>query len=275
MDNLEDSRRRIFEVIELGAPGDHASLVYDRFMMAMILASLLPLFFKQTYAFLAVVDRITSAVFLVDYALRWWTADFKVKRGMASFLIYPFTFLALLDLASIVPFFITTSVRLQLFRLVRLTRALRGLRMLRYSKSFYLIMDVVQRERRSLVAVVWMAGGYVILSSLVMFQVEPENFATFFDAFYWAVVTMTTVGYGDIYPVSELGRIVSMISSFVGIAIIALPTGIISAGFMQSLSERDARKEEKEIVDAVLKEIEKRERDAADGTEDGTEDGEM
>lgn len=244
MDELNESRHRIFEVIELGAPGDMASLVYDRFMITMILASLLPLFFKQVPPELAVVDRITSAVFLVDYALRWWTSDFKVKRGAVSFLIYPFTFLALLDLASILPFFITTSAHLQLFRLMRLTRALRALRMLRYSKSFYLIMEVMQRERKTLSAVVWMAGGYVVLSALIMFQVEPENFATFSDAFYWAVVTMTTVGYGDIYPVTELGRMVSMVSSFVGIAIIALPTGIISAGFMQSLQDR--RQEEKD-----------------------------
>ena len=238
MDELTESRQRIFEVIELGRPGDRASLVYDRFMITMIIAGLLPLFFKQVPPELAVVDRIASVVFLVDYALRWWTADFKVKKGAMSFLIYPFTFLALMDLISIIPLFVTTSTHMQLFRLMRLTRALRALRMLRYSKSFYLIMDVMQREKKTLSAVVWMAGGYVVLSALIMFQVEPENFATFSDAFYWAVVTMTTVGYGDIYPVTELGRLVSMISSFVGIAIIALPTGIISAGFMQSLEER-------------------------------------
>ena len=81
-----------------------------------------------------------------------------------------------------------------------------------------------------------LAGGYIALSALIMFQVEPDSFDTFFDAIYWAVVTLTTVGYGDIYPTSEIGRIVSMMSSFMGIAIVALPTGIITAGYMRELS---------------------------------------
>ena len=85
-------------------------------------------------------------------------------------------------------------------------------------------------------AVCVLAGGYIALSVLIMFQVEPDSFDTFFDAIYWAVVTLTTVGYGDIYPTSEIGRIVSMMSSFMGIAIVALPTGIITAGYMRELS---------------------------------------
>ena len=85
-------------------------------------------------------------------------------------------------------------------------------------------------------AVCVLACGYIALSALIMFQVEPDSFDTFFDAIYWAVVTLTTVGYGDIYPTSEIGRIVSMMSSFMGIAIVALPTGIITAGYMRELS---------------------------------------
>lgn len=76
-----------------------------------------------------------------------------------------------------------------------------------------------------------------MLSALIMFQVEPNSFDTFFDAIYWAVVTLTTVGYGDIYPTSDIGRIVSMLSSFMGIAIVALPTGIITAGYMNELDK--------------------------------------
>ena len=77
-----------------------------------------------------------------------------------------------------------------------------------------------------------LAGGYILLSALVIFNVEPETFDTFFDAIYWAAISLTTVGYGDIYPVTTAGRIVTMISSFVGIAIVALPAGIITAGYM-------------------------------------------
>lgn len=76
-----------------------------------------------------------------------------------------------------------------------------------------------------------------MISALIMFQVEPDSFETFFDAIYWAVVTLTTVGYGDIYPTSDIGRVVSMLSSFMGIAIVALPTGIITAGYMNELNK--------------------------------------
>ena len=88
-------------------------------------------------------------------------------------------------------------------------------------------------------AVVYLAGGYVLLTALIIFQVEPESFNSFFDAFYWAVVTLTTVGYGDIYPVSYFGRIIGMFSSFMGIAIVALPTGIITAGYMNELNKNN------------------------------------
>ncbi len=88
-----------------------------------------------------------------------------------------------------------------------------------------------------MLTVCYLASGYTLISALVMFQVEPDSFNTFFDALYWAMVTLTTVGYGDIYPISETGRIVSMVSAFMGIAIVALPTGIITAGYMDSISK--------------------------------------
>ena len=243
MNSLAETRKRVFEVIEIGDPGDRASIIYDRFMMVVIVVSLLPLFYKGSILDFVPVDRAVSVIFIVDYMLRWWTADYKVKKGKLSFLLYPFTFLAIVDLVSIIPFLLASSLSVRILRMMRLTRALRTLRMLRYSKSFYMVVAVIKQERRSLIAVLWLAAGYVLLSALIMYQVEPSNFETFFDAFYWAVVTLTTVGYGDIYPVSDLGRVFSMLSSFMGIAVVALPTGIISAGFMNALSEERKKKE--------------------------------
>ena len=130
------------------------------------------------------------------------------------------------------------SAGFKLFRLFRLSKALKALKLLRYSKSFALIVSVVKKESKALMAVCVLAGGYILLSALIMFQVEPDSFATFFDAIYWAVVTLTTVGYGDIYPVSDVGRVVSMVSSFMGIAIVALPTGIITAGYMDGVQKK-------------------------------------
>ena len=238
-------RRRIYRMVEASASKDMICVLYNRAMVAVILISLIPLFFKDNPPYFQIIDYFAAAVLIMDYILRWSTADFKLEKGKLSFLIYPLTFFALIDLISVLPMLLPDQLELQLFRMIRLVRAfraLRALRMLRYSKSFALIIGVMKRERQPLLAVVWLAGGYVLLSALIMFQVEPASFGSFFDAFYWAVVTLTTVGYGDIYPRSEIGRVVSMLSSFMGIAIVALPTGLITAGFMQELNDRKNEK---------------------------------
>ena len=243
------ARKRIYRVVEASASKDRLCVLYNRAMVVVILISLIPLFFKENPSFFQVMDYIAAGIMITDYILRWSTADFKLKKGKLSFVLYPLTFFALIDLISVVPMLLPDQLELQLFRVVRLVRAfraLRALRILRYSKSFALIIDVMKRERQPLLAVVWLAGGYVLLSALIMFQVEQSRFRSFFDAFYWAVVTLTTVGYGDIYPVSDIGRVVSMLSSFMGIAIVALPTGLITAGFMQTLNERKGDSEKKE-----------------------------
>ena len=174
----------------------------------------------------------------MDYILRWITADYRFEdNSKMAFLKYPFSFYAIVDLLSILPSLTVLNSGFKLLRLFRLNRAFKALKLLRYSRSFNLILSVVKRERKALIAVLVLAGGYILLSALIMFQVEPDSFETFFDAIYWAVVTLTTVGYGDIYPTSDMGRVVSMISSFMGIAIVALPTGIITAGYMEKLNE--------------------------------------
>ena len=233
-------RKRIYEIIEIAQQGDRASLFYDRFMLFCILGSIIPLFFKQTNLIFSWIDRITVSVFIADYILRWITADYKYgNHKKTAYLKYPFSLFAIMDLLSILPSLTILNSGFKLFRLFRLNKVFRAFKLLRYSKSFCLIIAVVKKEYKALIAVCALAGGYILVSALIMFQVEPDSFETFFDAIYWAVVTLTTVGYGDIYPVSEIGRIVSMLSSFMGIAIVALPTGIITAGFMNELSKND------------------------------------
>ena len=114
-------------------------------------------------------------------------------------------------------------------------RVLRVFKFVRYSKNLQIIINVIKRSRKALLTVGLLAIGYVYISALVIFNVEPDTFGTIFDAIYWAVVSLTTVGYGDIYPVSWIGRAIAMSSSFFGIAVVALPAGIITAGYMSEL----------------------------------------
>ena len=96
-----------------------------------------------------------------------------------------------------------------------------------------------KKQKTALIAVLSFAIGYILIASLVVFNVEPDTFNNFFDAIYWATVSLTTVGYGDIYPISSAGRIVTMVSSFIGIAIVALPSGILTAGYMNEIKNSD------------------------------------
>lgn len=243
-------RRRIFEIIEVAADGDKASNFYDISMMFIIITSLIPLCTKATAPWTVTVDLVTVCFFIVDYIMRMVTADYKFpEKGKLAFFYYPVSFMALIDLISIIPSFglISHGFRIfkvfRLFRTFRVVRALKAikafkvLKILRYSKSITLISEVIKEQKEALITVGGLAFGYILIAALIVFNVEPDSFNDFFEAIYWACVSLTTVGYGDIYPVSTAGRIVTMLSSIVGIAIVALPSGIITAGYMEALQK--------------------------------------
>jgi voltage-gated potassium channel len=208
-------------------------------MIVVILLSIVPLMFMKVYPIFDVIEKVTVVIFIIDYLLRWSTADYKYEnRSALSFVRYPFSFMAIIDLVSILPSLSIISRGFKVLRVLRMIRALRVLRVfkgLRYSKNFIIIGNVIRNSKKSLVAVVTLAFGYILISALVIFNVEPDSFNTFFDAVYWATVSLTTVGYGDIYPVSVFGRVITMASSILGIAIVALPAGIITAGYMTEI----------------------------------------
>lgn len=233
-------RKRIFEIIEVGKEGDYLSKAYDFFMMAVIIISLIPLVFKTDRLLFTVIDYVTVGIFIIDYILRLVTADLKLQKGAKSFALYPFSFLAIIDLFSILPSFIMLNPGLKVLKIIRLVKTFKVFRIFkgfRYSKNFNLIISVIKKQKNSLIAVCAVAVGYIIVVSLVMFNVEPETFNTFFDALYWATISLTTMGYGDIYAVSAIGKVITMISALFGIAIVALPAGIISAGFMSEINK--------------------------------------
>ena len=233
-------RKKLFSIIESAENDSKLSNVYDFMMMVTIVASVVPLAFKETNTIFQWIDYITVTIFILDYFLRLITADYKLKKSVISFFVYPITPMAVIDLISILPSItiLNSSFRLlKLFRLLRTLKVLRAFKFLRYSKSFDIITNVFRKQKKVLSAVATMAVAYILISALVIYNVEPESFETFFDAIYWATISLTTVGYGDIYPITTIGRIVTMISSAFGIAIIALPSGVITAGYLEEISK--------------------------------------
>ena len=200
-------RKRIYEIIEVGEDGDCISKIYDFCMMIVIVISLIPLAFKEENVIFNMIDGITVVIFIIDYLLRLITADYKLDKGKKSFVLYPFSVMALIDLISILPSFVVVNKGIKMFRVARLIRTFRVFRVLkgfRYSKNVDILIKVFKRQRDSL-----------------------------------AIVAMLAVGYGDIYAVSVIGKVITMISSLFGIAIVALPAGIITAGYMEEIGQKE------------------------------------
>lgn len=234
-------RKRIYEIIEIAEGEDKLSQIYDVMMFSSIIISIVPLAFKGTTPTFVVIDQVTACVFVVDYLLRLATADYKINDKALSFVKYPFTPMAIIDLLSILPSFTYLNSGLKLFRLFRLFRTFRVLRVFktfRYSKNIRIILNVFKKQKDALTIVGVLAIGYIFTTALAIFNVEPETFDSFFDALYWATVSLTTMGYGDIYAVTNIGQLITMISAVFGIAIVALPAGIITAGYMEEINNK-------------------------------------
>lgn len=232
----EDWRERIFNIVEPLSKKHQASKYYDRAMVAVTLISFIPLVFHNEGVWpLMVINVFCALVFITDYVLRFITADYHYNdHSVRSFVRYPFSLLAIIDFIVILS--VTTGVNSG-FRLLRAARLLHVVRIFQHSRSLQLIKIVLKRARRPLLFVTALASIYIFIVATLMFNEEPELFPNFFDALYWAVVTLATIGYGDIVPVTELGRVLTMISAVVGIAVFALPTSVITAEYVAVVNE--------------------------------------
>ena len=248
-------RKRVYRIIEPARDGDKASLAYDILMLIAITASIIPLMFVKDNAIFRFIEIVTVLLFIIDYLLRWFTADYHLHKKGLSFILYPFTGWAIIDLLSILPGLSLIGRGFKILRITRLLRILRILKFIRYSDRIRILGRVIWKERRVLLTVLGIAVFYVFITALVMFNAEPHinpytgqtTFGDFFDALYWATVTLTTVGYGDMIPATDIGRFVSMLSALFGVAIIALPSGVITARYLDELRHMKSReKEEKE-----------------------------
>ena len=237
----------MYTIVEQGHDNDWVSYIYDAIILLAITTSIIPLMFIETYPIFNIIEQVTVGLLIMDYLLRWFTADYIVGKGQKgkwwSFLIYPLTPWAIIDFLAILPGLNILGQGFKVLRISRLLRILRLFKFIRYSQNIKILGNVIKREKKILFTVLGIAVFYIFISALVMFNAEPhidpetgaKTFENFFDALYWATVTLTTVGYGDVTPVTDIGRFISMVSSLFGVAIIALPSGVITAAYIEEL----------------------------------------
>ena len=229
-------RKKIFDIVEPFSKNHRASKTYDHAMIIVTLVSFIPLIFHDDRAWpFLMINGVCALVFVADYVMRFITADFRYgEHSLRSFLKYPFSPLAIIDLVVILS--VITGINSG-FRLLRTARLLHVVRIFQHSRSLQLMKIVLKRAGRPLLFVAAIAAIYVFIVAALMFNEEPEQFPDFFDAVYWAVMSLTTVGYGDIIPLTEMGRVITTVSALAGLAVFALPTSVITAEYVAVVNE--------------------------------------
>lgn len=247
MKNLEKVKNRVFEIIQIGNQTDVPSLVFDVLIVCVILLNIV-ITFCQTFAQLAqyapllqTVELVTIVIFTVEYILRLWTAQYlypEMGHGQAK-LKFAVSFYGIVDLMTILPYFLpfvfpSGAVAFRMFRVVRI---LRLFRINAKYDAFHVITTVLKEKRNQLVYSIFLVLVLIMASSLCMYGLEheaqPEHFANAFSGIWWSVSTLLTVGYGDIYPITVGGQAMAIVIAFLGVGMVAIPTGIISAGFVE------------------------------------------
>ena len=243
----EKKRKRIFEVIQIGNREDFPSRAFDIFIVTVIVLNIAVLIldtFDQLSAYDGVfrtVEIVTILIFCVEYALRIWTADLlypEEKKKSRAVLKFIFSFDGLVDLLTILPFFFLSGMGA--VRFLRVARIFHLFRINTQYESFQVITSVLKEKRNAILYSVFIIVVLILAASLTMYSVEhtaqPEAFQNAFSGIWWSVSTVFTVGYGDIYPVTVLGRVLGVIITFLGVGAVAIPTGILSAGFVEHYS---------------------------------------
>ena len=247
-------RRWLFEIVEPDKGSSVASRIFDWLITALILLSVVIVFAgtfdlpQRTLNALSAVECIASIVFTVEYGIRILTADFLYpERGaIRSRFRYVLSPMAIVDFVAILPFWLPMLLPGTMLgvRALRLVRLLRIFKLNRYFDAMKAIGDVIAAKKRELLGSLFFVAILMLISSLLMYSAEheaqPEVFRNAFSGLWWAVATLTTVGYGDIYPVTAFGRLVGAFIAFSGLAAVAIPTGIITSGLSERISKADA-----------------------------------
>ena len=202
---------------------------------------------EKNTPFLDAFEDFSVIIFTIEYILRIWTSDLDNKYPGGAFrkrVGFMFSPLGLVDLIAILPFYLPLifPFDLRVVRILRLMRLVRIFKLGRYSKSLQTINSVLRDTRSELGMTLFVAFILMVLASTLMYylesEVQPENFASIGHAFWWAVATLTTVGYGDVYPLTGMGKVLSGVIALLGIGIVALPTGIISSAFIKKIHKK-------------------------------------
>ncbi len=246
-------KRRLHEIVELALPGDTLSRCFDLCMMGLILLNIVGVVLESVHglslrfatAFRA-VEVVSVTLFSVEYLLRLWTCteEDRFRRSVVGRLKFALTLLALVDLAAILPFYLPALIPfdLRFVRGLRLLRMFRVLKLGRYSESVRLVVAVIRGKKEELLVTAFVGLLLLVVSSSLMYFVErdaqPDVFSSIPATMWWGVVTLTTVGYGDTYPVTAVGKVLGAFVAFLGIGMFALPAGLLASGFSEEISKR-------------------------------------
>jgi voltage-gated potassium channel len=256
-------KERIFHILEVAHAGeDTASRRFDIFMLTLISLNVLAVMLESvdyiavTYlVYIHIFDVFSVAVFTVEYGLRLWTCtlDKRYHSAIKGRFRYSLTPFALVDLFAILPFYIPFVIPLDLrfIRILRLLRIGRVLKMGRYSESIQTFERVFSRKKEELAMALFLILILLVLCSSVMYyaesEIQPDKFGSIPEAMWWGVITLTTVGYGDVYPLTPVGKFVGGVVALLGVAMYALPTGILAHGFAEELQSKRKKKEEMQV----------------------------
>lgn len=243
----EQFKKRIFEVLQIGNRNDIISSLFDYFIVFVIFLNIFAVFYEtfdssvKYSEILYGIESVTSVIFLVEYIIRLWTADYLYpnKGKWKSRFRFAVSFYGIVDLLSFLPFFLPVSfiTGAVAFRMLRVARVFHLFKINAQYDAFNVVIDVLKEKRQQLFSSIVMILIMMLSSSLLMYGLEhdaqPEVFENAFSGIWWSVSTLLTVGYGDIYPITLLGKIMGIVIAFLGVGMVAIPTGIISAGFVE------------------------------------------
>src|SRR6476619_3388484 len=250
---FKDLRRRFYHVLEQGPIGDRVSTTVDRFLVVLILVNLIavalesiPEYEAHYGAAFAAIELFSLLVFTLEYVLRLWSA---VEHGphqhmapMRARLKYALSPAGIIDLIAVLPFWFAMVLPGDL-RVVLVFRMVRFFKFARYSPAMRSLLDVLYNERRALFGCLVIALGIALVAASLMHlaeaDVQPAKLGTIPEAFWWAIVTIGTIGYGDVVPVTALGKLIATCTIFAGLVLMALPVGIIATAFAEQIQRRD------------------------------------